>query len=84
MNWNDNVGAEQTYLSTLLDNAAPPSDFGLSASEQPVPSPFTFLAIAGQPVSYFVLGPGDNNGGTYELVLVVEQLTPCKNIKGAK
>jgi hypothetical protein len=73
-NWTDDAGAEQTYLAVLFDNAAPPYDFALSNGSSTPPVPFTFEAVAGQPISYSVYGPGDPQGGTYGFVLVVERL----------
>jgi hypothetical protein len=73
-NWTDHAGAEQTYLATLLDNATPPYDFANGNGLPIPPVPFTFEAVAGQPVSYSVSPPNDPHGGTYDLVLVVERL----------
>ncbi len=73
-NWTDDAGAEQAYLAVLSDNATPPNDFAFSNASSALPVPFTFEAVAGQPVSYFVYGPGDPQGGTYGFVLVVERL----------
>jgi len=73
LNWSDDAGAEQAPLLTALDNRTPPSAWALSGTEGS-PGPFTFEAVGGVPVTYSMLQPGDIDGGTYELFLVVERL----------
>jgi hypothetical protein len=73
-NWTDDAGPEQVYLAVLYDIAAPPNAYANNNGATAPPVPFTFEAVAGQPVTFNVLAPSDNPGGTYGVDIVVERL----------
>ena len=69
LSWNDEVGAENTFLAQLDTGAVPPQDYA-----EPLGTPdctVVFRALAGIPVTYQVYG---TPAGTYSLFIVVERL----------
>jgi hypothetical protein len=74
--WTDDAGVEEVFLMGAQDNRTPPWAWGNLASGNGAPpvGPFSFEAVGGTPVTYWVTPPSDTNGGTYELFLVVERL----------
>jgi hypothetical protein len=70
LNWNDDVGAESTFLAQLDTGASPPQDYGSSGTGVP-DCTVIFRGLAGTPVTYQVYG---TPAGTYSLFIVVERL----------
>lgn len=70
LNWTDDSGGEQAFLSELPLSSTPPGDYGISPAGDPNCT-IVFRALAGTPVTYYVYG---GPGGTYALFITIERL----------
>jgi hypothetical protein len=73
MNWADDAGQEEINLGSLPDDSAPPGDYSFTSTGGINP-PFTFEAVAGQPVTFTLHQSVDNPPGTCGLSIVIERL----------
>jgi hypothetical protein len=73
-NWTDNAGAESIGLGSAPTTATPPQDYFFDFYSGAIASPFTFEAIAGQPVSFSLVKPSGLTGGACGLAIIVERL----------
>ena len=75
LSWTDESGGEEGNLATLYGYQTPSINYAVQSGAANTPQePVPFEAIAGTPITYFVDGPTDGSGGTYEIFMTVEQL----------
>jgi hypothetical protein len=74
LEWKDEAGNEVNQYGTLYADQIAPNSYGFGTFLSNILPPIPIEAIAGTPISYFINGPLDGSGGTYELFISVEQL----------